>query len=333
MTKNESPFWKLVDSDPGMLPVYGCVVFTRSKTISSKSHVENHNLYFSKQVLDETYLLHGLIHILLNCDQIDIGVDLNQFKQLTNNSSSALKGQMLIKNRLFKDAYQDLLSSIPQTEKKSSETYRSIAYIFSQGKLWELDALKDGPCIIERCSEKNWLGYLQTELLKKSEVYQPISVWAIVENRKLVYQRKLTSRLFMKQEIEKILDDHQPNWRATMRLWEEEYRYALESNGRHKRGLLLSKRLMSSSYRHLPTKEERGAIYDLFTSQHENPLEIWLQIHDDLLRSYESLGLEDEQEEMHEKDYTRRKHNYVPFIKSFIKALYEEGHLHNQLSL
>lgn len=60
--------------------------------------------------------------------------------------------------------------------------------------------------------------------------YQLISVWAIVENRKLVYQRKLTSKLFMKQEIEKILDDHQPNWRATMRLWEEEYRYALESN-------------------------------------------------------------------------------------------------------
>lgn len=91
---------------------------------------------------------------------------------------------MLIKHRLFKDAYQDLIrytpvllninsslsSSLPQTEKKSSETYRSISYLFSQGKLWELDALKDGPCVIERCSEKNWLGYLQTELLKKSEV-------------------------------------------------------------------------------------------------------------------------------------------------------------------
>lgn len=61
-------------------------------------------------------------------------------------------------------------------------------------------------------------------------------VWAIVENRKLVYQRKLTSKLFMKQEIEKILDDHQPNWRVTMRLWEEEYRYALESNVSQRRG-------------------------------------------------------------------------------------------------
>lgn len=36
----------------------------------------------------EAYLLHGLLHILLNCNQIDIGTDLNQFKQLTSNYTS-----------------------------------------------------------------------------------------------------------------------------------------------------------------------------------------------------------------------------------------------------
>jgi hypothetical protein len=36
----------------------------------------------------DAYLLHGLLHILLNCSQIDIGTDLNQFKQLTSNYTS-----------------------------------------------------------------------------------------------------------------------------------------------------------------------------------------------------------------------------------------------------
>lgn len=57
-------------------------------------------------------------------------------------------------------------------------------------------------------------------------------------------------------------------------------------------------------------------------------IDTWLQIHDEILRLYERLGLEDEKDEMYQKNYIRKRHNYIPFIESFIQALVEQGHFH-----
>lgn len=61
-----------------------------------------------------------------------------------------------------------------------------------------------------------------------------MSVWAIIEDRKLVYQRKLIGKNHIKQAIESKLDYYQPSWRNTMDVahWEEEFRYAMNTVSR-----------------------------------------------------------------------------------------------------
>ncbi|CAO3675837.1 unnamed protein product [Rhizopus stolonifer] len=283
--------------------------------------VQDRSIYFSNQVFDSAHFLNSLLHILFNCEQLDSS-NLGQLRHL------ALE-HTLIKSPLFRESYNNLINSIPQY---ADQSYHSISFVYCQGKLWELDALKNGPRIVSSCNESNWLECMQEELFNKFEIYQrhdvPISVCAIMENRKLVYQKKLIGTLFMKQEIEKILCKERPDWRYVTRNWEEEYRYVLCSNNQYKRGLLLSRKLLSycKSFEQL-SLEEQQRIQHVLSSQQENPMDFWLQIHDNALRLYESLGLEDEKEEMDEKNDIRRKHNYIPFIKSFIQALHDEGHL------
>ncbi|CAO3676881.1 unnamed protein product [Rhizopus microsporus] len=362
----EARLWRYIDSDEGTLtqfclkigvqnvevqkvnlgdhlfnlrPIYGFMMLIKhnADTIISKSEQSNrddYNLFFANQMYSEAYLLHGLLHILLNCNQIDIGTDLNQFKQLTSNYTSKLKGHAILKNRLFREAYSDMINAWPYRRKVDGATYHSVSYVLRQGNLWELDALKDGPCILASCNEDNWLDFMQAELVKKAKMYQeldlPISIWAVIESRKLVYQKKLTSKLFMKQEIENMLDKHQPDWRKSCQRWEEEYVHALSSSERIKRGQLLSNRLAHHCSRsdQLPNEEKQKIYSSISHNKQGSLIDTWLQIHDEILRLYERLGLEDEKDEMYKKNYIRKRHNYIPFIQSFIQALVEQGHFH-----
>ena len=58
-----------------------------------------------------------------------------------------------------------------------------------------------------------------------------VSVWTIIEDRKIVYQRKLIDKELIKDKIEHELDITQPDWRASMNIdhWEEEYNHVMSS--------------------------------------------------------------------------------------------------------
>lgn len=58
-----------------------------------------------------------------------------------------------------------------------------------------------------------------------------MSLWAVIENRKLVYQRKIIERHYIKQEIEETLDQLEPNWRQQLDIiqWVEEYNHAMNT--------------------------------------------------------------------------------------------------------
>lgn len=152
------------------------------------------------------------------------------------------------------------------------------------------------------------------------------SVWAVVEDRRLVYQRRLIGKNYIKREIECKLDYYQPEWRATMDVtrWEEEYRYAMNNvsiyflllilkynniklykkKERNKRGQILSSQLLQTycrSFEQLPPEEQ--TIVKSILKEHtkkEDIMDAWLQTQDDSLRLYECLGLEDEKQALYE---------------------------------
>jgi hypothetical protein len=147
----------------------------------------------------------------------------------------------------------------------------------------------------------------------------PVSLWAVIEDRKLVYQRRLVGKNHVKREIEQALDLYQPDWRGKMDTsqWEEEYRFALnnvstsrlystvshmfDKKERNRRGQMLSMQLLDycRSYEQLPP-EDQTTVQALLSGKKEDMMDIWLQTQDDALRLYESLGLEVEKDKMYE---------------------------------
>lgn len=59
----------------------------------------------------------------------------------------------------------------------------------------------------------------------------PISVWTVIQDRRLVYQRRLFTRHHLKAVIEQRLDACDPDWRSEMRAdqWEDEYAHAMDN--------------------------------------------------------------------------------------------------------
>lgn len=139
-----------------------------------------------------------------------------------------------------------------------------------------------------------------------------VTLWAVIEDRKLVYQRKLIEKLYIKREIEYFLDTQQPEWRISMNVphWEEEYKHTMTHNERNKRGKMAFNQLLSycKSFEQLPVQDQdmiRSFLRQNSSEEKQDVMDTWLQIQDDSLRLYESLGLELEKQEIYEVTASR----------------------------
>ncbi|KAI8983777.1 hypothetical protein BDB01DRAFT_850434 [Pilobolus umbonatus] len=317
-------------------PVYGFMllvrhhpnyIITKEETVT---YYHNEHIYFNNQVIDDAYAMHGMLNILLNCDMLDIGPELYNFKKLTYKSTPAIKGLTLTNTRSIREAHNSLGGP---RRKPADLIYHPICYIQHSGFIWELDSLRKNPVRLGVCNEQNWLDVMHIEISRKYNILQKqnlmASVWGVIENRKLLYQRRLIGKSFMKREIEHRLDEYHPEWRIKPMItkWEEEYMHVMSSE-RNRRGLALSKYLTGycNSLDQLPLNEQNMYREQIRQYIHHNGImDAWLQVQDDSLRLYEHLGVEDEKDQLYELNVRKKQHNYIPFIQSFIQGLLEEG--------
>ncbi|GAN01346.1 ubiquitin carboxylterminal hydrolase L5 [Mucor ambiguus] len=312
---------KLLDREAirNLRPIHGLIIIIKHKLESfiskddSATNTNNH-IYFSNQVVHDAYAMHALLNVLLNSsDTVDIGRELEHFKQFTNDFNPMLKGLTLTNSHVFRQAHNSLSSRTSNNE-LTSEIYHSISYIKSDGHVWELDGLKRGPLKLGTCNDNNWLDVAHHEISKRCEMYQrqnlKVTLWAVVEDRKLVYQRKLIEKLYVKRKIEYLLDTQEPEWRISMNVphWEEEYKHTMANNERNRRGKMAFDKLLSycKSFEQLPLQDQdliHSFLRQNASEKKKDVMDTWLQIQDDALRLYENLGLELEKQEVYEKSH------------------------------
>ncbi|KAI8364112.1 hypothetical protein BD560DRAFT_333550, partial [Blakeslea trispora] len=196
----------------------------------------------------------------------------------------------------------------------SKEMYRSISYIRFKGYLWELDGLKECPQRLWPCEKDDWLSMAKDELRKKIDMYDghDVSVWAVTQDEKLKYHRKIIGLNYIKFQTEIALDIHDSSWRkrGDIDRWEEEYHFVINHNVRN----------AISSFYQLPIEEQtvfKSKLEEYMKMQ--DKMYVWLDCQNQILRLYESIGLEYEK--------TKDQFDYTPFIWAYIHGLYEEGHL------
>ncbi|KAI8069858.1 uncharacterized protein B0P05DRAFT_192415 [Gilbertella persicaria] len=315
-------------------PILGFFILLQQQPIPEQDTLPSTKqpIYFSQQTTHDAYAMHALLHIVMNMSsKINISDNLDNFRHCTQYLSSKSTSVAIYNNQLLIQAYNRL--SRHSTE-QGNTIYRPISYIRRDGYLWELDGLKKYPLRLRACHENNWLEIAQEEMTRKIQAHTtvPASIWAVIEDRKLVYQRRLIGLSYVKHKIEAILDLQEPSWRKKMNIqqWEEEYRFTMHHNKRIQQGLIVSNELYNNycrSFTQLPPEEQDVFSHTFYEyMKREDKMDVWLKIQDDLLRLYERLGIEFEKDMMFE---VRRQFDYMPFIRSFIQGLYQEGHLHS----
>ncbi|KAF2072236.1 hypothetical protein CYY_006436 [Polysphondylium violaceum] len=253
---------------------------------------ENTDIFFANQVINNACATQAILSILLNNKDIDIGEELSNFKSFVQEFPPPMKGEAIGNSDLIRETHNSF--AIPQPfifskdkSKSSSDAFHFISFIPFDGKVYELDGLKQGPiCLGEYTDIDNWLdvvtGVIQSRMEKYSEKEIRFNLMAVIKNRTSTLKSKIS-------DLEKRLElvDTKFNRHDSMD--------TDDSDG-------------------LPTNKA-----DLQVIKGDIEMEI------DNLNN--EIVLEKEKFKVWREENIRRKHNFMPFLLNLIKSLAEKDKL------
>lgn len=160
----------LIDS---LQPIYGLIFLFKWKKDPEKREclsVYDEDLFFANQVIKNACATQAILSVLMNCPQIDIGAELENFKSFTKSFDSKTRGQVLSNSDVIREVHNsfarpepfDILKS--KKPKKGGAAFHFVGYVPFKGKLYELDGLQEGPILIGDVENTDWIELAKNEI-------------------------------------------------------------------------------------------------------------------------------------------------------------------------
>ncbi|XP_011208915.1 ubiquitin carboxyl-terminal hydrolase isozyme L5 [Bactrocera dorsalis] len=161
------------------------------------------NIFFAKQVINNACATQAILSILLNCNHQDInlGPTLTEFKEFSQSFDPFNKGLTLsnapkIRSVHNSFARQTLYELDTKNQNKDDDVYHFIGYIPINGRLYELDGLKEGPVDLGAvAADQNWIDVVRPIIEKRMQKYSEgeihFNLMALVSDRLKIYQQKI----------------------------------------------------------------------------------------------------------------------------------------------
>lgn len=164
---------------------------------------ESENIVFIKQVIENACATQAILSVLLNLkhEDVELGTNLNDFKSFVKEFDPDTKGLALSNSDLIRNVHnsfakQQMFEMDEKQPTKEEDSFHFIAYLPINGKLYELDGLKQAPIdlgvipqgvewtdVVRPVVEKRMMRYSQGEI--------HFNMMAIVSDRKMLYEREL----------------------------------------------------------------------------------------------------------------------------------------------
>jgi len=301
------------DTFASLGPVYGLIFLFkwRASEKDDRPVVKDYSdyLFFATQMIQNACATQAILSILLNSPQVELGEELDSFKAFTKEFPPELKGIAISNSELVRKAHNSFARPEPfvaeekRATEKDDDVFHFISYVPCNGKLYELDGLKDGPILLGDI-EGDWLDAVQPMIQKRIEQYSTkeirFNLMAVVADRQL--------RLVKEQnEIEK---------EKNMTIGKVQARS----------GKLPSPAEMEQLVHEHPPPPPIGEVaVDERTV--EQLLIALAHVSDRAARVQAELAQEEQKRAQWKLENVRRRHNYVPFIINFLKVLAERGEL------
>lgn len=160
------------------------------------------DIFFAKQVINNACATQAIISILLNCNHEDVtlGENLSSFKEFSKQFDPALKGLSLSNSDVIKQVHnsfsrQQMFEFDQSMKDDDKDSYHFIAFMPINGRLYELDGLKEGPVDLGATSYENWLNHCRPVIEKRMQKYSAeeihFNLLAIVSDRKKIYSKQI----------------------------------------------------------------------------------------------------------------------------------------------
>lgn len=160
-------------------------------------------IFFVKQVINNACATQAILSILLNSrnSDLELGDTLSSFKEFCQSFDATMKGLSLSNSEIIRQVHnsfsrQQLFEFDSKVASKDDDVFHFVGYMPIDGRLYELDGLKDGPLDLGPiAADVDWTDLVRPVIEKRIQRYCGeeihFNLMAIVSDRKMIYQRKI----------------------------------------------------------------------------------------------------------------------------------------------
>jgi len=173
-------------------------------------------IFFAKQVITNACATQAILSILLNLEhaEVELGSSLTEFKSFSSSFDAQLKGLSLsncevIRNVHNSFARQQMFEFDASLAKEDDDVFHFVGYMPINGRLYELDGLKEGPVdhgVVPKDSD--WTDIvrpvIEQRIKKYSEGEIHFSLLALVSDRKIMLEKRLTELTCSSMDVDGI---------------------------------------------------------------------------------------------------------------------------------
>ncbi|XP_061095109.1 ubiquitin carboxyl-terminal hydrolase isozyme L5 isoform X2 [Conger conger] len=206
--------WCLMESDPGvfteLIKGFGC----KGAQVEEIWSMEPENF-------DKLKPVHGLIFLfkwqpgeepagsIVQDSRLDHIFFAKQMKGL------ALSNSEVIRQVHNSFARQQMFEFDAKSSAKDEDAFHFVSYVPVNGRLYELDGLREGPIDLGVCNQDDWISAVRPVIEKRIQKYSEgeirFNLMAIVSDRKMIYERKIAQLQAQLTEEEPMDTDQSSN--------------------------------------------------------------------------------------------------------------------------
>uniref|UniRef100_A0A673Y3I5 Ubiquitin carboxyl-terminal hydrolase n=1 Tax=Salmo trutta TaxID=8032 RepID=A0A673Y3I5_SALTR len=128
------------------------------------------NIFFAKQVINNACATQAIVSVLLNCTHSDmlLGETLTEFREFSLSFDAAMKGLALSNSEVIRQVHnsfarQQMFEFDAKSSAKDEDAFHFVSYVPVNGRLYELDGLREGPIDLGVCNQDDWINAVRPE--------------------------------------------------------------------------------------------------------------------------------------------------------------------------